>query len=220
MPNGRPQSPCGKHEIPCRRTEKEKKKRKKGKRKKKKRRKEKRKKKKRRRKKREKKHTLGSHIRHSYKLINSPPSIQTPTHLYNPPIHPLCFKCSLQMMHFFRTLKASLCFHVLFWLMWLLCRGFERHQHLSQVVAIPFTHDRWRWYCLPHSSTRMKNRHDALFKPFNQWWVSPVVCDDELCGNMTICDAQADVQIWYICGSIIGCEFDGGVLVLKPVHEV
>ena len=51
---------------------------------------------------------------------------------------------------FFRTLKASLCFLVLFWLMWLLFRGFGRHQHLSQIVAIPFTHDRWRWYCLSH----------------------------------------------------------------------
>ena len=63
----------------------------------------------------------------------------------------VCCRCSLQMMHFFRTLKASLCFLVLFWLMWLLCRGFGRHQRLSQVVAIPFKHDRWRWYCLSHS---------------------------------------------------------------------
>ena len=35
----------------------------------------------------------------------------------------VCSRCSLQMMHFFRTLKASLCFLVLFWLMWLLSRG-------------------------------------------------------------------------------------------------
>ena len=52
---------------------------------------------------------------------------------------------------FFRTLEASLCFLVLFWLMWLQCRGFGQHQRLSQVVAIPFTHDRWQWHYLSHS---------------------------------------------------------------------
>ena len=32
---------------------------------------------------------------------------------------------------FFHTLKASLRFLVLFWLMWFLCRGFGQHQHRS-----------------------------------------------------------------------------------------
>ena len=40
---------------------------------------------------------------------------------------------------FFHTLEASLSFLDLFWLMWLRCRWFGRHQHLSQVVAILFT---------------------------------------------------------------------------------
>ena len=51
--------------------------------------------------------------------------------------------CLLQMFladdAFFHTLEASLSFLDLFWLMWLRCRWFGRHQHLSQVVAILFT---------------------------------------------------------------------------------
>ena len=39
--------------------------------------------------------------------------------------------------------------------------------------------------------------------------------DVKACGNMTICNAQADVQVRYT-----DREFDGMVLVVEPVHEV
>ena len=40
----------------------------------------------------------------------------------------------------FRSLEASLRFLVLFEHMWFRCGWFGRHQHLSQAVAVPFTH--------------------------------------------------------------------------------
>ena len=62
----------------------------------------------------------------------------------------VCLRCSLQMMHFFLHLKHPS-------VSWScsgscgFCVGVLDGISIFLVVAIPFTHDRWRWYCLSHS---------------------------------------------------------------------